>query len=110
MKKLVILIVLTSSVMSLFINSSCKKKVPNYYVSQGLKDWGYFNAGSQWVYRNDSTGVKETVWENNTPQDIMIGTLHMELMIFQNTLISLNFHLYSTINHWSYLAFGQMSL
>jgi hypothetical protein len=72
MKKLVILIVLTSSVMSLFINSSCKKKVPNYYVSQGLKDWGYFNAGSQWVYRNDATGIKETVWADNV-QDYMDG-------------------------------------
>ncbi|MGA3014915.1 MAG: hypothetical protein ABSD71_12880 [Bacteroidales bacterium] len=73
MKRLIIIILLTGSVMSVFVISSCKKKVPNYYVSQGLKDWGYFNAGSQWLYRNDSTGVKETVWEDNNPQDIMVG-------------------------------------
>ena len=56
-----------------FFLVSCKKKTTNYYVRQELKDWGYFQAGSQWEYRNDSTGESETVFEYNAPEDRMIG-------------------------------------
>jgi hypothetical protein len=55
-----------------FLIFSCTKKVDNFYVRQELKDWGYYEAGSQWQYRNDSTGEKETVLVNNT-EDRMIG-------------------------------------
>lgn len=56
---------------SSFLNS-CKKSTPNYYVSQGLKDWVFFRPGSQWIYKNDSTGNKETVIANKT-KEIMSG-------------------------------------
>jgi len=47
--------------------------VTNFYVRQELKEWGYFQAGSQWLYRNDSTGEKENVFETGIQEDRMIG-------------------------------------
>jgi hypothetical protein len=55
-----------------FLLFSCKNKTTSFYVRQSLKDWGEFQAGSQWVYRNDATGIKETVWADNV-QDYMDG-------------------------------------
>lgn len=59
-------------IITAFLLFSCKKKTTSFYVRQSLKDWGEFQAGSQWVYRNDATGIKETVWVDNV-QDYMDG-------------------------------------
>jgi hypothetical protein len=60
------------AIITIFSLFSCKPKTASFYVRQSLKDWGEFQAGSQWVYRNDSTGIKETVLVNNI-QDYMEG-------------------------------------
>jgi hypothetical protein len=71
MKRLVILIVLTISIISLLIYS-CKKKEPVFYISQLSKDYCYYKTGSYWIYKNDSTGILDSIFTNREPSEVII--------------------------------------
>jgi hypothetical protein len=70
-KRLVILIVLTISIISLLIYS-CKKKDPVFYISQLSKDYCYYKSGSYWIYKNDSTGLFDSIFTNTDPSQVIL--------------------------------------
>jgi len=44
------------------INNSCRKKDTVYRISEEAKSWVYFKPGSWWLYKEDSTDIKDCVW------------------------------------------------
>jgi hypothetical protein len=50
----------------LFI-SSCKKEGKHYYISEEFNSWCFFNRGSYWIYRNDSTLLLDSVYLTKDP-------------------------------------------
>jgi hypothetical protein len=43
-----------------FVLLSCKKELKRYTISEELLKYVYFKEGSQWIYRNETTGVFDT--------------------------------------------------
>jgi hypothetical protein len=56
----------------LFFHSSCKKKNITYYIPQQFKDYGIYNEGSYWVYKNETTGMVDSSYMNFTPHSYYV--------------------------------------
>jgi hypothetical protein len=92
MKRLVILILLTGSVMSLLIISSCKKD-KHYSISDTMKQYFCYQKGSYWIYKDDLTGsldstyVKDYFYHTDLKQPDGVTTESIE-MYFNSKFLS----------------------
>ncbi len=64
----------------LFILVGCIKDEPitippTYYLPDNFKNWIYFKTGTYWIYKNDTTGIEDSIVVNESYNDIesMIG-------------------------------------
>ncbi len=45
---------------------SCEEEIDYFYIRPELKDWGYYEEGSYWIYQNDSTLAIDSIYITST--------------------------------------------
>jgi len=87
--KLSILLVIGISFAS--CNGLFKNNTPYYKVSALMKQYCYFDAGSKWVYLNDSTGAFDTLEIDNVSSFIAFHSQDPTTDAFSYDAIEMNF-------------------
>jgi len=110
--------------------SGCKKKNSgqHVYISEAFKSWTYFNKGSYWVYKNDSTLAIDSVFLSGNPQILevpindydgstievigmpysssLINFCHMDINLSGNESYQITLNNDGSFNPWGLLAYN----
>jgi hypothetical protein len=56
-------VIISAGLIAILISSNCKKEeLPTYYVPDSVRAYVSFKEGSYWIYKDDSTGIEDSVW------------------------------------------------